>query len=304
MQEVQWDFEPRKDKARTRIYILSDLHLGHAGAHKALLKRHIAKIAEDADCHVILGGDILDAICLQDRRARLSQMDPDIIGEHRDDLINQQVNMALDLLAPIARKIRLMLIGNHEEAILERASVDPLQILADGLGLSAAPKECLRGKPYEGAYCAYMRLRWPEAADMGSRGSPHWWMLDIAAHHGAGGGRKPGAKVNRVDDRAGWYPTAHIVASGHNHSRTMHERVGLAYGVHQLAVSEAKQLCFNTGAYLRTYYSGSSGSHYAERADYPPSALGGVYAEVEMMRTCQRPKKRLKRGLLLRGGFL
>jgi hypothetical protein len=300
MQEIQWDFDGRKDGARTRIYILSDLHIGHNGSHKLLIQRHVKRIAEDPDCHVILGGDILDAVCLQDKRARLSQMDPEILGEHRDDLINQQVNMALDILAPIAKKVRLVLIGNHEETILERASVDPLQILVDGLGLSAQPEQCVKGRPYEGAYCAYMRLRWPEKWGDGKT-RPHWWTVDIAAHHGAGGGRRPGAKVNRVDDRAGWYPTAQIVVSGHNHSRTMHERVGLAYAVRELVVEEAKQLCFNSGSYLRTYFA-AHGSHYAERADYPPSALGGVFAEAEMV--YRQEKTKTKRGVLLRGGFL
>lgn len=302
MQEIQWDLAPRKS-GKTRLYILSDWHVGHVGCHKKLIKRHVDAIAADPDCHVFLCGDLLDSVALSDKRARISQIDPDMLSACRDDTINQQIEWAADTLRPIAKKIRCVLTGNHEETILERASADPLRVLIRELGLEAAPSECVKGSPYDGAYCAYVRLRWPEPGSGAYR--PHWWKLDLALHHGAGGGRKPGAKVNRVDERGGWYPTAHVVASGHNHSRTMHERVGLAYADKELVVEEAKQLCLNTGSYLRTYLGGTHGSHYAERADYPPSALGGVMVTVELVSThTSEPHHKTERRVYMQGGFL
>lgn len=302
MQRVQWDLPPRKGGS-TRIYIMSDWHVGHVGCHKKLIKKHLKVIEQDADCHLFLLGDLIDSIPLSDKRARISQIDPEMLSACRDDTINQQIEWVVDALRPVSHKIRLMLIGNHEETILERASADPLRVVARELGLEAASKQCVVGSVYDGAYCASVRMRWPET-QVSTNYHPHWWSVDIVLHHGAGGGRKPGAKVNRVDDRGGWYPTAQIVASGHNHCRTMHERVGIAHTKREFIAYEAVQWCFNTGSYLRTYLENVHGSHYAERADYPPSALGGVFVDVSLIRENTKSNTGLERKLLLRGGFL
>ena len=300
MQEVQWDFTPRGNKAHCRIYILSDVHLGHAASHKALFKRHIDQIRQDPEAHVLLLGDLMDGIGTTDKRFQLSQLDPDCLSERRDDIINWQVEAAEDLLGPITGKIRLILAGNHEEGLTRHGGgADPLRSLARRLGLDEPPPGCVLGKPYEAAYTAYCRLRWP---DKTGKYRPHWWTVDLALHHGAGGGRKPGAKVNRVDDRASWWPTAQVVASGHNHSRTLTERVGISVSAKSFHQEQVTQVCLNTGSYMRTYMANATGSHYAERGDYPPSALGGVFVDVAFEDAEVGGERR--RNVLLSGGFL
>ena len=302
MQTVQWDFGKVPSGTSANIYILGDLHIGHVGCHKNLVRQHVKRIASDPSAHVCLVGDILDSIGLTDKRFSLSQLDPEIIGKKRDDIVAQQIDMAYDLLGPIANKIRIVLIGNHEWAYCAHSGgVDPLRILVERLNLSDPPPNCAVNKPYMAAYSGYLRLRWLNEIGSSKSNDRHW-RVDLSLHHGAGGGRKPGAKVNGLDDRAGWWPTADIVASGHNHARTMHERAGIAMAERCLSEEQRVQICFNTGSYLRTYFQDCEGSHYGERADYPPSALGGVVAKVTMLRDEHEGKTR--RYVTLAGGFL
>ena len=192
--------------------------------------------------------------------------------------------MAADILGPIAKRVRILLTGNHEKAYCSQSGgTDPLRALAERLNIVDPPPECVLNRPYMAAYTGYARFRWPEAlAPKSVNSRPHWWRVDLALHHGSGGGRKPGAKVNRVDERAGWWPTADIVASGHNHSRTFTDKAGIAMADKTLVEEQRVQLCFNTGSYMRTYLPDTEGTHYAEQADYPPTVLGCVAADVTL----------------------
>lgn len=257
---------------KKRIYFLGDTHIGNIACHKALLERMVRQIADDPDGLCILMGDIVDAVAVRDKRFMESVLAPEVRDGRRDDIINRQIEMASELLMPMKGKIVCALIGNHEEKIVEIASADPMRIIAWNLNA-----------PYKAAYCAYLRLAWAETKG-------HTWACNIVVHHGAGGGSLIGAKANRVERRAGYFPSADIVASGHVHAR-LYDPNHITLDARQKAHGDGMELvehvthCFLTGSTLKGYDHNATGSLYTERADLMPCALGGMYAEIQLHRT-------------------
>ena len=249
---------------KIRIYLLSDIHIGNVGFHQSLFKRHVQQAADDPNGYVMLLGDVLDAVFVTDKRYAPCAGDRDAALSMRNDLINMQAEKATALLAPLRGKILACLIGNHEEAVVRSCSVDPLRIVAHDLDA-----------PYEAAYAAYVRLAIPTRR----HGNCH---VDFYLHHGAGGGALSGAKINRVERRAGWFATADVVASGHNHKRSLTTNVALSVPRASMHVQEKTQICMNTGGYLRGYAQDVAGSLYTERADLPPTELGGMMVEITL----------------------
>lgn len=257
---------------KLRVYLLSDLHIGNVGCHQSMLKRHVAEIAADPDGYVMLLGDILDAVFVTDKRYSVAATDKEMAYQMRNDLLNVQAEKAIELLSPLKGKVLACLIGNHEETVVKQSSVDPLRIVANELDA-----------PYEAAYAAYVRLRVPMGVrQKTTKGGLN---LDFYLHHGAGGGALSGAKINRVERRAGWFSSADVVASGHNHKRSITTNVSLSVPRSSMEVQEKSQLCMNTGGYLRGYAQDVTGSLYTERADLPPTELGGMMVEATLYRT-------------------
>jgi hypothetical protein len=271
-----------------KVYLISDLHIGNVACHKRAISRLVRQIASEDNSRVCILGDTLDAVAVTDKRYQESALDPDINRAQRDDILNCQLEMATEMLAPLAGKIDIMLIGNHEEHITRSASVDLIRILAKSLDA-----------PYRAAYTAYLRYIWRQPC-----GKPGW-TADYHLHHGAGGGKLSGAKVNAVERRAGWVITADVVASGHNHKRsytqTSHLSVS-AFGPFE--VKEKIQHCFNTGSFLRGWHTGVEGSLYTERCDYPPSDIGCTWVQMTLTHGLrQRGTHNTFREILYQGGM-
>jgi UDP-2,3-diacylglucosamine pyrophosphatase LpxH len=262
----------------TRINFIGDCHIGHSGCAKNTLRRTVSRIAKQDNSWVVLMGDIMDSIAVSDPRFQETSLDGDVRKARRDDIINAQTELAEDILAPIKGRILMCLIGNHEEVLVRRTNSDPLRILARQLDA-----------PYEAAYCGYLRLHWKQ-------GTANGWGMDIMAHHGAGGGYLSGAKINRVERRAGWWSSADIVASGHVHKRAYTTSIDLRVPTASMTVLEHVQHCLITGSYLKGYLENSGGSSYIERADYPPTELDGMYADI----TCAVSRKEGKSNSALR----
>lgn len=259
-----------------KIYWLGDCHVGNAACHDKLLERMVRHIKDEPESKVILMGDIIDAIAVKDKRYRANALPGWLRDKGRDDEINLQCEAASDYLLPIKDQVISVLRGNHEESVLDAASVDPMRMVCQGL-FGERTKLI-----YNGSYCAFIRMSW-------TQGNSKHWSCNIAVSHGHGGGVLIGAKANRLERTAGFFPTADLVAQGHVHSR-LHDPNHVTLDVELLhhgtgiGLQEHVAHCFLTGSTLRGYFSETSGSLYTERAGLPPCALGGMFATVELKR--------------------
>lgn len=130
--------------------------------------------------------------------------------------------------------------------------------------------------------------------------------VTIFAHHGAGGGRKQGSHLHRVEDLITMIE-ADIYLMGHSHSKA-NAPLDRLYRTRDGYLYHKTKLIARTGGFLRGYSgiapralteaSAVSRGSYVEEAAYAPSALGGIvislgYKRIEYKTVAGRRGRRL-----------
>jgi hypothetical protein len=126
-------------------------------------------------------------------------------------------------------------------------------------------------------YSAFVRLRFSRNTSTDNRtGKPSngWRQFVIYAHHGAGGGRKKGAKVNRMTDHTTTFPLCDMYLMGHVHDRIAWVDPLLDISPRSDKIIERWRAFGITGTFKRTYQQGGMG--YGEKQMYPATALGVI----------------------------
>jgi predicted phosphodiesterase len=169
----------------TRIYILSDLHIGDANADWDEIHARVQRIADDERGLCVLNGDLLNTAV----RNSVS----DIYSETVPPM--EQIKMAVELLSPIRKRIIAADTGNHENRVYRTDGLDMMRLICRELGIEH------RYAP-EGVLC-FLRFgdKAPGERSGGRKKQPY--IYTIYATHGTGGGRKEGAKAIRLADMAG-----------------------------------------------------------------------------------------------------
>ena len=165
-----------------QLYVLADTHLEHPNTDLRLIKDHIQLIKNSGKPWVHLG-DWVDAIGPHDRRFS--------IKDQRESVVDSYEKMH-DLFEPIAPQCIAALRGNHGTS-WSRVQGDMVRII------------CKRwGVPYLG-YTGFVLFFVSNKS------------YKIFMHHGAGGGRKRGAKTIRLNEWA-QFVEADIYLQGHTHT--------------------------------------------------------------------------------------
>lgn len=234
---------------------ISDAHLGSAACDMAAVKEEINVIKNTPNCFTFLGGDICEAIWVDDSKRfdlDMHVLDPSL---HRD-YAKKSAARAAELFHPIKDKILFVLTGNHEEEFHRRHHFDISAEIADRLKT-----------PYL-MYSALVLIKvLAESRENDKRTEYH---VRLRAHHGSGGGRKHGGKINRVVDMAISHD-ADIYWMGHVHTpiKTITTRMGIT----DTGKPVKRDMAFLVnGSFLKTFIPGQAG--YAERLDLPSSYMG------------------------------
>jgi hypothetical protein len=96
----------------------------------------------------------------------------------------------------------------------------------------------------------------------------------IYAHHGFGGGRKSGGKVNRLEDAAISFPDCQIYLMGHVHDKAAWIKPALHVAEQTDKVIQKFRAFGITGTFKKTYQQDAMG--YGEKMMYPSTALGVI----------------------------
>jgi predicted phosphodiesterase len=171
---------------------LADWHLGSRECDLAQIKRDIEAIKRDPRARALIPGDVLNF------ETRFS------VGDVEEQLmpVDEQEEMALDLLSPIAKKIEVMLEGNHERRTKEHNKA--IKRMAKRLGVRFQPTEAILemevGRKRNGKPASYL----------------------VYVTHGYGAGRTIGATANMLDSFSqSIYADVYIGA--HTHKREVHD---------------------------------------------------------------------------------
>lgn len=177
-----------------RIIPISDVHLGDKLTNYKLLNEVLQTIKDTPNVYTILNGDLCNTA--------LKNSKSDVYSDELTPM--EQINRLTTLLEPIKDKILVMGTGNHEDRISKDTNIDVLRLVARQLGIE--------DRYTDGWW--YLYLRFGEK----DKGRKAPMCYQITGYHGSGGGRKPGGKINRLQDMSS-VVIADLYLQGHHHQQ-------------------------------------------------------------------------------------
>ena len=243
-----------------KITPLGCIHYGGSDCAVDLLKACVRKIAQEPNHFWIGMGDYAECIGPPDKRFDARDLDPATRLAELHDLSNSQLRKLAAILDPIRSRCLGLLSGNHEETMALRYFADVhgrfCELMSNDFG------------PLDLTYSAILRLRFCRCRKNGAIPVRIW------AHHGAGGGRKSGAIINRIEDMPLHFPRCHIYIMGHVHRRDAGIRMALDIPDKSDTLIEVPRAWGITGTFKRTYQQGGRG--YGEKGQMQPTSLGVI----------------------------
>jgi predicted phosphodiesterase len=217
------------------LYVMGDTHIGHPNTNMKLLQKHIDLIRKTKAPWVHIG-DWVDAISSDDRRFN--------IEDHRVSVVEAYLDME-ELFNPIVPSCVAVLRGNHGSKWSKQEG-DMIKVIARRWGV-----------PYLG-YCGFVLFF------VGNKSYKIW------LHHGAGGGRKRGAKTIRLNEWA-QFIEADLYLQGHTHTY-----VGFN---DQKVTSRGKKVRWygNVPGYIDSY---TGHDNYVEELGLNPQCVGMLRVEM------------------------
>lgn len=246
------------------LYPLGDVHIGALNCAEKQFRKVVDQIKNDPRGFWFGGGDLLDAVILQDQKRFDPGSLPDwmltgeaeTIRERIKDIVAAQERRLVEILKPIAGKCVGLMEGNHEYAIMKYHNRNLMRSMCEAL------------KVPELTDCCFVRFRF-ERGD-----KPQVQNLRMFAAHGCGGGRSEGAEPNHLA-RLAKDKECELVLRGHSHIQHIMSPVDrLTIGTNgelPMEPTTATLRAANWGCYVRTYAAGPS--TYDSRATYPVRPL-------------------------------
>jgi len=230
---------------------IADIHIGNKAFDKKAFKEYLADSGERT--YFIGIGDLYDSIVVNDIRYQKSIDDSD-----SDDILDSQIETAIELLEPYKDRIIGLGVGNHEQTVIKRCGTDLIKRTCRRLGVENL------------GFSGLVRLIFGQTTKSG-RGAGR--TVIVRYHHGHGGGsRTIGADLTKYSkDMAYW--DADIFLYGHVHRLQFDQqpRLGL---VGDKLLAKPKHICI-CGTFLKTYLN-STDATYSEVKGYPPVSVGGL----------------------------
>lgn len=260
-----------------------DVHSGETNHDDKLFKRAVSRIAaQDDKTFVIGGGDYGGFINHKDPRfvaecvrlevgrkrgaARADGTAAELsVQEQLQELHHYQAIDFADKVESISDRFLVLNKGNHELSALKHSGVDVVNKIAEKMYKGRWGGEW---PELVGGYMTLMRLCFVREA----KSSISSREIIIGIHHGHGGGRKKGAKINRAVDMFDSFPECDIVVMGHVHDPMAticgtvrkHDKRDSSYRRNRVAMVAP--------SFADTYVDDYTG--YGEIAGYPQSAMG------------------------------
>lgn len=157
------------------VRLFGDPHIDHPGHARELLIADLEDCKARGDIGIVMG-DVWSMILPQDRK----RFNSGRYGEKVDAIINRKLDEAEELFAPYADCIDVMMVGNHETAVIKHHAVDPVALLIDRLNRVKKKGALESERIAHGGYTCWVQMQFM-TGQRGSLSNTMW------LHHGAGG---------------------------------------------------------------------------------------------------------------------
>lgn len=164
------------------VRLFGDPHIDHPGHARELLIADLEDCKAQGDIGIVMG-DVWSMILPQDRKRFTSGR----YGERVDAIINRKLDEAERLFAPYADCIDVMMVGNHETAVIKHHAVDPMALLIDRLNRVKTAGALEGGKIAHGGYTCWVQMMFDYKIGPANNSSKTSISNTMWLHHGAGG---------------------------------------------------------------------------------------------------------------------
>jgi hypothetical protein len=280
---------PYKQGGSQGFRLMSDLHLGAPNVDLKLLRSELDE-AKKAGDRILINGDLWDLVLTKDhKRFSGTCLHPRLHG--RNDIINEAIKWAIEILSPYSNLIDVIGMGNHETVIEKYSNIDPTKILVYELNRASKTKNSRHNIHY-GGYMGFVDYRFREACAAGKNytAKGNRWVLYY--YHGSGGS----APVTRgmIDfARKDVWVGADCIWIGHKHNRFADhtQRIECPQCGDRLVIKDVRHVM--TGAYFDTYTSQSQSSimrhgrrsNYAADGGLAPQGKGGARVALKFLKS-------------------
>jgi UDP-2,3-diacylglucosamine pyrophosphatase LpxH len=216
---------------------IGDIHIGSPHFDAKLLERHLNWIREHREnTRIILMGDLLETATKDSVGAGWAE---------QEERLNEHLYKAKNLFYEFRDIIDGIIEGNHELRVYQRTGLLLMKMFAQLMDL-------------EDKYLQYQGV---------IKYSLNGRAYNVSVFHGAGGGRKTGSSVNRLEAQTETV-FADLYLMGHTHKQHVHAKDVWIPDPHSMRVKPMTQWFVNTGHSLNYETS------YAEQYGLPPSTKG------------------------------
>lgn len=227
---------------------LADLHIGDRNCNMKIIRNLIDSVLNNQNRYAVLLGDLMNTAIAGSKSDSYSEtLTP-----------QEQLDKCVELLNPIKDKILAVVPGNHEERITRQVGVDMPLILARELGLDSV-------------YNAESALLFIQ---FGNNRNGHKMTYSVYLNHGHGGGRRPGGKLNSLQDY-GLIVDADCYIVGHTHMPATYKSSRYAVQANKFQAVLKEQLFVNTASALSYGGYGKRGGYQPASNSYPVITFSG-----------------------------
>lgn len=257
------------------LYVIGDTHVGALNCAEDKLERLVKRIRDNPNAYWIGGGDMCDAIILNDTSRFDASILPDWMIEQQDahnvrqnltDMLTAETERLYHFLDPIKDRCLGIIEGNHEYSIMKHHNRHFLDEM------------CKHFDTENLTDCAFFRFRFRRGV---GQSKYHTSTVRAFITHGHGGGRTSGAESNLLYNLSA-DKECEIVLKGHSHTFFIHPPIPM------LSIPSRGDLpqdpvvydkhAGNWGSLMYTYRTGPS--TYASRANYPVRPMYTVEVKV------------------------
>jgi calcineurin-like phosphoesterase family protein len=261
------NLEISSSQIKTRnLYFIGDFHIGHKNCDIEKILKHVEMIKKDPAGLVFIMGDLADGRDPDHKFFDYDQVDKQFFGK---SFAGKCYSFFYNnIMLPIKDKIVGIHRGNHDK---------DSEKFAHGFVQEMCQEEDVK-------YLDYRAMTIINSQNHSSH--KHRQSYTIFSHHGCSGGRKIGARFNRIEDVMTGV-VADIYAQGHTHLLgvlpTLRHRVSIRYADNSrkrgVALREDTIWLANCGGYLKSYQPGNFS--YPEKSAYNPLVTGCAKIELD-----------------------
>lgn len=240
------------------IYPIGDLHIGEKLHDKDRVNELLKEIKGKPNRYIILNGDIINNAV----RRGIS----DIYTEELNP--NEQIDRTVEIFEPFKGRIICITEGNHENRSYKESGILIMYQVAQRLGIA--------NRYSEGAYLLFV------AFGRNQRRDNRKTVYAIYGKHGAGGGRKVGAKAIRLFEMAEVID-ADIFIHSHTHVPMVLRKSFFRVDYRNRKHTQIEQVFINTNAFLKFGGYGEEKGFSPTSTKYPKIILNGFNRDIQVL---------------------